>query len=511
MPLPSTWRFFLLAAFLTAWVPQAVPAWASSADADSLQARNIVFIMGDDHATGVYGAYGNDLIRTPNLDRLAAQGMRFDRAYVNSPVCTPSRQSIITGKLPHATGVTLLRTPLAEEQVTIADHLKQYGYRTGAIGKMHFNSGLHHGFDVRIDRQDHRAYLERHSSQAPPDGMATRPPWRPFRDPARVWLNADVRPSSRYEEVSLGTYLADQARSFLRDNGDDPFCLWVSFYEPHSPFNFPIEYAGRYSPEDMPLPPVGPEDKRWIPAEFKDLSEADMRGIVASYYTSVEYMDANVGRVLDTLDRLGLDENTLVVYVGDHGYLLGHHGRFEKHMMWEEAVRAPLVMKAPGLAPATSDALVEFVDLVPTILDVLNVPPLPGVQGRSLEPLLNGTTTEHRTSVFSEFLADNKAMIRTERWKYIFTTGQHDLAQGYATGFGPSGIDHRLYDLSADPHEMNDLADDSQYSGVVAALQLKMLERFLDTDPRADALPEQLSLEQALVWFCEPPERATRD
>jgi arylsulfatase A-like enzyme len=174
-------------------------------------------------------------------------------------------------------------------------------------------------------------------------------------------------------------------------------------------------------------------------------------------------------------------------------------------------VRAPLVMKAPGLAPGTSDALVEFVDLVPTILDVLNVPPLPGVQGRSLEPLLNGTTTEHRTSVFSEFLADNKAMIRTERWKYIFTTGQHDLAQGYATGFGPSGIDHRLYDLSADPREMNDLADDPQYSGVVAALQLKMLERFLATDPRADALPEQLSLEQALVWFCEPPERATRD
>lgn len=236
-----------------------------------------------------------------------------------------------------------------------------------------------------------------------------------------------------------------------------------------------------------------------------------MRGIVASYYTSVEYMDANVGRVLDALDQLGLSDNTLVVYAGDHGYLLGHHGRFEKHMMWEEAVRAPLVMKAPDLPSGSTDALVELVDLVPTILDVLNVPPLASAQGRSFEPLLDGTATTHRTSVFSEFLPDNKAMIRTERWKYVFTTGQHDLAMGYATGFGPSGIDHRLYDLSADPHEMNNLADDPQYSGVVTALQLKMLERFRATDPRADALPEQLSLEQALVWFCESPERAMQE
>lgn len=484
---------------------------AHAQDEDALQARNVVFIMGDDHAAGVYGAYGNDIIRTPNLDRLAAQGMRFDRAYVNSPVCSPSRQSIITGQLPHAAGVTLLRTPLDEDKVTIADHLKQYGYRTGAIGKMHFNNDLAHGFDVRIDRQDHQAYLEEHPPRGPPDDLAVRPPWRPFHDPARIWLNADVRPSARYEEESLGTYLAQQAVDFLRENQDDPFCLWVSFYEPHSPFNFPIEYAGRYQPDDMPLPPVGPEDKRWIPAEFRDLSEADMRGIVAAYYTSVEYMDANVGRVLDALEQLGLDENTLVVYVGDHGYLLGHHGRFEKHMMWEEAVRAPLVMRAPGLEPGVSDALVEFIDLVPTILDVLDAEPMPSTQGQSLAPLLNGTVDRHRDVVFSEFLPDNKAMVRTERWKYIFTTGQRDLGMGYATGLGPSGIDHRLYDMTADPHEMNNVAGDPQYSGVVTALQLKMLERFLATDPRADALPAQLSLVQSLVWFCEPPERAAWD
>jgi arylsulfatase A-like enzyme len=168
-------------------------------------------------------------------------------------------------------------------------------------------------------------------------------------------------------------------------------------------------------------------------------------------------------------------------------------------------------MRAPGLEPGVSDALVEFIDLVPTILDVLDAEPMPSTQGQSLAPLLNGTVDRHRDVVFSEFLPDNKAMVRTERWKYIFTTGQRDLGMGYATGLGPSGIDHRLYDMTADPHEMNNVAGDPQYSGVVTALQLRMLERFLATDPRADALPAQLSLVQSLVWFCEPPERAAWD
>jgi arylsulfatase A-like enzyme len=315
-----------------------------------------------------------------------------------------------------------------------------------------------------------------------------------------------VRPSSRYEADSEGTFYARRAADFLENHRDGPFCLWVSFREPHSPFNFPVEYAGRYDPADMPLPEAGPEDARWMPAEFQDLTDAEKRGIIAAYYTSVEYMDQNVGRVLRALEERGLDENTLVVYAGDHGYLLGHHGRFEKHMMWEEAVRSPLLIRGPGLEPTSTDALTGLVDLAPTILDVLGEPPMPHTQGRSLTPLLEGRTETHRRVVFSEYLPDNKAMVRTDRWKYVFTTGASDLAGGYATGLGPSGIDHRLYDLETDPGETNNLADDPQYSGVLKSMQIQMLERFQRTHPHAEELPPQLSLTGALAWFSMPPD-----
>ena len=474
---------------------------------DSLRARNVVLIMADDHAAGVYGAYGNETIRTPNLDALAADGVRFTHAYVNSPVCTPSRQSIITGKLPHATGVTLLRTALADSTTTLADHLGQRGYRTSAIGKMHFNSALKHGFDERVARADHEAYLEAHPPKTPPDSVAVRPPWRPFQDPARVWLNAAGKSGPYYDDDSEGTFFARRAIDFMRRNQERPFFLTLSFHEPHSPFNFPVEYAGKYDPRDMPLPPQGPEDDRWIPEEFADLTEAETRGIVASYYTSVEYMDKNVGQVLSAIEQMSLDENTLVIYLGDHGYLLGHHDRFEKHMMWEPAVNAPLVIRSPGLASRVEEAMVEFVDLAPTILDVLGTPHMEGLQGRSLMALLTGAASQHRSYVFSEFLADDKAMVRTQRWKYIFTTGRHDLAQGYATGRGAPGLTHRLYDVQNDPHEMHNVAGNPDYADELRSLKRKMLERFMKTHPMASALPQGLSLDEKLAWFCEPPEQ----
>ncbi len=472
--------------------------------------HNLLFIMGDDHSIGVFGAYGNAVIRTPNLDRLAAQGARFERAYVNSPFCTPSRQSLITGKLPHAVGVTLLPTPLSEDQTTIAEHLKRFGFRTGAVGKMHFNSSLRHGFEYRVDRGQYREWLEMMGPSQPRETTRVRPSWRPFRDPARIWLNADVLPGSQIDEHSEGTYFAEKAIEFLRTRSEQRFCLWLSFAEPHSSFNFPVEYSGKYNPADMTIPEVGPDDAALVPAIFRDLTKQDKKGIIASYYTSVEYLDKNVGLVLEELDRLGLSGKTLVIYVGDHGYLLGHHSRFEKHTMWEEVVRAPLLARGPGIAPAVNQALVEFVDLVPTILELLGIPPLPGVQGVSFEEVVRGQAREHRQSLFAEYLPDNQAMLRTRRWKYIFTSGQHDLALGYATGNPPTGIEHRLYDMVEDPQEFTNLADRPELAETLGSLQGQLLDRFKHTDPRADQLPPDLDVSQALAWFCEPPENAAR-
>ena len=511
-------RARLVAAAWTSAIGLAIVACSPKGDSVGPSVRNVLVISSDDHAAYAMGAYGNDAIRTPNLDRLASQGVRFDRAYVNCPFCTPSRQSLITGRYPHSCGVTLLQTPLAEEQVTIADHLGALGFKTAAIGKMHFNSDLKHGFDFRIDSRDHDALLTEQPARKPPADVPYKPVWMPFRVPAREWLNADRLPGTGYprpgdaenqglyDDDFLSTFFVRQAIDFMRENRNERMCVWLSFYEPHSPFNFPIEFASKYSPSDIDLPETSPEDARWVPAIFRDLSEADRRGIVASYYNSVEYVDSNVGRMLDALDGLGLSESTLVVYISDHGYLLGHHGRFEKHMMWEEIVRVPMVIRYPGLEPRAEPALVEMVDLAPTILDILDVDAMDGLDGRSLLGLLRGETAEHRDVVFSEYLHDNKAMVRTDRWKYVFTTGKTDLSLGYETGQGPSGRDQRLYDMAGDPGEFRDLADDPQHETLIRDMQSRMLDIFSRTHPRAPELPGELTVEEQLEWFLEPPE-----
>ena len=470
--------------------------------------KNVIVIIGDDHTTGVLGSLGNEIINTPNLDILSSEGILFANAFANAPLCSASRQSLLTGKYPHAAGVTLLTTSFPEEQVTLADHLKQYGFTSAIIGKNHFNNNLNHGFDVKIERKDYFTHLETNPPREVPDTIPVRPPWKPFNDPARIWLNADALPSDKYDVESIGTYYAEKAVQFINDNKDNRFCLWLAFHEPHSPFNFPIEYAGRYNPEDMPLPTGSPEDDEFIPLVFKDLTEEERKGIISAYYTSVEYLDKNIGLVLDGLEKAGLAENTLIVYLGDHGYLLNDHKRYEKHMMWEEAVKAPLIIRAGAEKPVIDlrKEMVEFVDVAPTITDLLGVDRDPGFQGISLVPFFHEQDVNFRDIVFSEFLADNKAMVRTVKWKYIFTTGKHDLAQGYATGNPPTGIRHRLYDLKADPTETTDVSKDPANREILEDLQQEMIRIFKETHPKTGELPEGLSVEEQLAWFCEPPD-----
>ncbi len=195
-----------------------------------------------------------------------------------------------------------------------------------------------------------------------------------------------------------------------------------------------------------------------------------------------------------------------------NGYLLGHHGRFEKHTMWEQAVRVPLLISNSTRFSRVKSvgALVELVDLVPTILETLEVPPIRGAHGRSLVPLLEGKTRHHRDFVFSEYLGDNVAMVRTQQWKYIFGSGKHDLALGYATGRGALGRYQLLINQVEDPYEAHNLVDDPKHAQLVSSLRKKMLDVFMRTDPRAPRLPLRLSVEERLEWFLEPPENEKR-
>lgn len=467
---------------------------------------NILVLIADDHAAHVYGAYGNDKAETPNLDRLAEQGVRFDRAYVNCPFCTASRQSLLTGKLPHSIGVTRLRTPLPEEAVTLADVFIDEGYRTAAFGKMHFNSNLHHGFEKRLDHAEHRAALKEHPPRPIPDGIEVLPPWKPFQDPARVWLNGMYVPYAAYDEDMPGTWFARKAEEFIQEESDRPFLLFVSFYEPHSPFHFPIEYRNRFDPDSFAVPLKGPEDDWQVPEIFRDLTPDEIRRINASYYTSTAFMDKNVGLVLDALEASGKADKTLVVYFGDHGYSLGHHGRIEKHTFYEESVRAPLVFRFPDGSRAGSvvDEQIEFLDLFPTLTEFAGVPNPEGIEGNSLLPLLRGESDQGREYVFSEQTTTEEAMVRTKRYKYIYTSGKRERDDGYKTGLPLTGRKRILFDTVEDPGEFHNLADDPAHHPIVLELEGEMLRRIASTYPPERGVPSaDLFGADALDWYLQ--------
>ena len=469
---------------------------------------NFLFLLADDHAGYVLGAAGNSLARTPNLDRLAAEGTRFDQHYCNSPVCTPSRQSFFTGVLPHAAGVTRLPTPLAADRPTLARQFRQAGYRTAVFGKMHFNRpaapGLHGSDDLLTESELDAAWTKDVRPKPLPAGVPVKPPWRPFRDPARVWLNADALPFPRETADMKGSYLAGRAIDYLHQSDGRPFALWVSFMEPHSPFDFPLDYRGRFARSAFTPPRIGPEDRWQIPLIFRDLSGDDKRGIIASYYTSVSFLDWNIGRVLDALRERGLAENTLVVYMADHGYDLGHHGRFEKHCGYDPALRVPLLMRWPGrVRQGVVSGLTEHVDVTATILDMMSLDPLPAMHGTSLRPYLeSGRHPAPRDHIFSEYLENEEAFVRTSQWKYIFCSGKRKRTDGYETANPTPGRYRRLYDLKTDPGEFTDVA--SKNPRVVDRLESLLLDRFRATHPERAQEPARLSRAEALEFYLRP-------
>jgi arylsulfatase A-like enzyme len=483
-----------------------IPALTANPARAEPRRPNVLWICADDHAPYVCGAYGNKIVRTPNLDHLASEGVRFDRAYCNSPVCTASRQSFLCGRYPRSIGVTQLQTVLPESEPTLATLLRAAGYDTAAIGKMHFNSNLPHGFDHRIDLPQHNRYLKEHPPKPLAPDIAVQPPWRPFRDPARVWLNSACLPFGAQDEDMAGTFFARQAAGYLRERRAKPFFLMVSFYEPHSPFRFPIAYRGKYKPEQFAVPKVGPEDDAQIPAIFRDLTDREKQGIVASYHTSTEFMDKNVGLVLDALKQSGHAADTLVIYTGDHGYMLGQHGRFEKHCCYEPAVRAPLLMRWPQHVEGgrNTRALVEFIDIAPTVLDFCRVAIPASVQGKSLMTLLDCETRRHRDHVVVEYSENEEAMIRTERWKFIYGTGKRSRQDGYATGRPLPGRTIRLYDEENDPDEMTTLADKPEHARRVADFTAQLADHMKRTARQPELIPQDADVHRVLEFCLQP-------
>lgn len=430
--------------------------------------KNLLFIMSDQHLKTASGCYGNTEVKTPNIDEIARGGIRFKSAYCQAPVCVPSRGSIVTGLYPHRHGARVLKDPLPANSRTVGHYFQKHGYVTGAIGKMHFvDESNRHGFQHRLNEADFLATLNEDEQRLlrQDQGGAGGTDGRPSKLPARFFQD---------------NYFADQTVQFLRENKNRPFCLWSSFYMPHTPLVPMAEYFDLYrsSPLSLPLRShsalqgafpghlIRARERGWYQQTDTALLES-LRG----YYGNISQMDACVGRVFNALRELGLDRNTVVVYTSDHGEMADAHRMWTKHNMFEESVAVPLVVSAPGEveAGASRNEIIEQIDLFPTLAEFCGIGSPRGIHGKSFSSLLRGRRYTPREFAYSEyyfchdvFTRDNRyvgkepiLMIRTDRWKLNHLSWDRS----------------EFYDMQQDPREFTNLIDSSGSGGVVKELE----------------------------------------
>ncbi|MCS7238194.1 MAG: sulfatase [Thermoguttaceae bacterium] len=465
--------------FLCGAVKAAVPSLPDTTK------MNVLFINIEDCNASALGCYGNPICKTPNLDRLCATGIRFDRAYVQGVCCNPSRASYLTGLRPLTNRVTNngqeMDAYFPEWVVTLPEMLKKRGLYLAVIGK----------FFHRTDYAEKQlSVFHRIEMYTPPPGWqgpgpvvkfppARRPPhWEPppkdQKSPEyREWRR---RRSDRYGDSGLsredeGDYrMAVVASALLREfaGSGKQFFLAVAQSRPHTPLVCPKEYIQMYDPAQIPLPPARPQTlinfpypKRAVGGNpdiftLKQPSDQQVREAIAAYYACLTFVDDNIGLILRTLEETGLDKNTIVIFLGDHGFHLGDHGFWSKYSMLEATHRAPLVVRVPG-APGNGKVcreIVEFVDIVPTLGELLNFELPPNLEGISFAPLLVDPDRPWKKAAFI-VEDDGDAFgqcVRTKKYSYM--------------EFSRGALKAALYDLEKDPWETVNVVDDPAYAEV---------------------------------------------
>lgn len=427
------------------------------------QRMNVLFIIADDLAPRL-GSYSFP-VRTPNIDRLAAQGVSFDRAYAQFPWCGPSRASFLTGARPDTTRVLDLATPFRAalpDIQTIPQYFRANGYYAGRVGKI-----FHQGVPSDIGSggpDDPESWDEvvnpRGRDRDAEDGkLKMLTPGIPYGS-AMAYLEDEGT-----DEEQTDGKVATAAIEMIRAHKDKPFFIGVGFYRPHVPEVAPKKYFDLYpldqiEPEEQPpavLARALPASKAWTPDNF-GMSPSEQRQMIRSYYAATSFMDAQVGRVLDALEEMGLADDTIVVFTSDHGFMLGEHGQWMKNILWEESNRVPLILRVPGTKNGgkRSPRTVELLDLYPTLTQLAGLPHYARNQGRSLSPLLARPDDENWTKPALSQVRGGRS-VRTERWRY--------------TEWEAGKLGRELYDHHADPREHVNLADDPRYANVVAELQ----------------------------------------
>ena len=418
---------------------------------------NVLFIMADQHNAACLSCAGHADVRTPNLDRLAAQGVRLTRAYTNNPIRTPSRMSYLSGQYPSAHGYYALYGPEPVQPLTsLFRHFAQAGYRTGAAGKLHtprywIERDCQFVYDEFVEFPK---YLEAVGLYEQNDNRAF------VRAP-----DADDRTSSLPLEHSCERALARQAIRFFRNEGEprdrgaagQPWLLWLSFSRPHQPTTPSEPFASMYDPAHITLPERG---------DFSCADEAALRRRVARYYGLVSQVDESVGLVLREVEARGELDNTIVLYTADHGEYAGHYGRFEKKggISHSAICRVPALWRFPARLPSNRviEHFAEAVDVFPTLCDLAGVAPPNTVQGRSMLPLFDDPPQPIRDSALTEN-AWRKAL-QTARYRYVANLPGEDERD-------------ELYDCARDPGELVNQIENPAYAAVRQELQRRLLDR----------------------------------
>lgn len=439
-------------------------ALLSLALAATAHGQNVLFVMADDLGAQALACYGNTDCDTPNLDRLAASGVRFTRAYSQFPVCGPSRAAVMSGMYPESLGVignggSGKFTERLGARATLPQLFSQAGWRSVRVGKI-YHMRVPGDITANVDGPDHAAsWDERYNAP----GLEWMTPG-PFEHLSHEKLK---RLPDKHYGLGFGTAFyavraegdgsdqpdaraADKAIELLEGFGERPFFLAVGFVRPHVPLVAPAADFDRYDAEELKLAERVEDDQADIPPAGISLNskrigaagdEAKQGRILQAYYASVTFLDTQVGRLLDALERLGLAEDTLVVFSSDHGYHLGEHDLWQKLSLHEESARIPLLMAGPGVPVGTRDALVEQIDLFPTLAAMAGHEVPPHCQGRDLAPVLADPGAAVREGAYC--ITGGGQLWRTERWAYL--------------RYDKGGAE--LYDMHADPLQFTNQAD----------------------------------------------------
>ncbi len=421
---------------------------------------NILVLFSDQHSKHVLGAYGNQIVRTPHLDRLAAEGMRFTDTYCASPVCCPSRMSFMSARTPRGNRVWSNKSILNSGIPTWAHVLGMSGYETSLLGRMHFEGhDQYHGFENRPIGEMFAVHPGTFKGEKYPSGQNRRV------------MELSGRGSTTYQWMDEQITTAACAYLEGRGNGRQqrPFAAVVGYVLPHCPFVSPKDLFDFY--HDRVDIPKAEEDQpamiRWYRKSRQleePFPESRIRIARAAYFGLCEFLDRLVGRVLECLDRTGLAENTLVVYCSDHGEMAGEHGIWTKNTYYEGSVGVPMIARMPGtIAPGSvSDVVCNLMDLGPTFADVAEAEDRPDWDGRSLWRVLKGDPgVVWEDETFSEVIDEStrpqipSRMVRSGKWK-LWADQEHP-------GTDPNAA---LFDLASDPGELRDLADDPAFAGV---------------------------------------------